>query len=322
MTNISTTTSLIDQNHDDLLVTYYPFALVISGTLFNGFTFIILCRSTFQDTQKRPSLHYMRTIAIFDIFILYGWNLNRYLVGAHGFDLQYYTVPVCRIYSFWNYFTGQVSAWLRVFICFNRYMSLSRLHKTCFNQSRNVLIIIACILIFFLLLNFHFFLFVCYYDKDGTVNVDAPFYSVYPLWDYMNLVFYNCAPFLLMAIFNSGVIYHLFLLHKTRTLQHSQIHHRSITITLVITTFLFLIMTTLATICFAFFSAVASDDVLCLVDCILYTYHILSFFTYLITFGEFRREVIRLITCSKRHMRKSTVGGTKSCTVSTKTHVI
>jgi hypothetical protein len=300
----SSNNSDISQGNDeeqDLFVTYYPFTLVIVGTLFNFFTCIILCRPTFRNTNKRPILHYMRAITIFDILMLYGWNLDHYLYGAFGFTLNQYSVVSCKITSFLNYVAPQVSAWLRIFICLDRYLSLSRLHKTWFSKSKHVLIVIAGIIIIFTLINLHLPIFACFYNTDGTVNTDSRFYTIYPLWDEVNLGLYNCVPFILMVIFNSGVIYHLIRLRQTSTVQNSRIQHRSLSITLVVTTFLFSIMTVPGTVAYAFFSETASDFVLHLCDCILFTYHISSFLLYMITFAEFRKEVIRLVTCNRWH---------------------
>jgi hypothetical protein len=199
-----------------------------------------------------------------------------------------------------DYFAPQVSAWLRVFICLDRYLSLSRLHKTWFSQSKSVLIIIASIITIFTIINFQFFLFACYYMPDGTVNPNARLYMIYPLWDMMNLGLYNCAPFILMVIFNSGVIYHLIRLRQTSTVQNSRIQHRSISITLVITTFLFSIMTIPSTVGYAFFGN-ASLTLLHAFDSILYTYHVLSFPLYMITFTEFREEVFLVVTINMHH---------------------
>ncbi|CAF4234679.1 unnamed protein product, partial [Rotaria sordida] len=63
----------------------------------------------------------------------------------------------------------------------------------------------------------------------------------------MNFGLYNCTPFGFVVLFNSSVIYHLIRLRQTGTIQKSRIEHRSILITLVITTFLFLIMAIPAT---------------------------------------------------------------------------
>ena len=276
-------------------VTYYPLFVIIAGTLFNLFTLLILCRPVFRDTSKRPTIHYMRVIAVFDILILYGWNFDHYLQGAHGFRLQAYVIVSCKIVSFLNYFAAQVSAWVRVFICLDRYLSLSRLHKTWFGQSKSVLIIIASIVSIFFVLNVHILLFACYTKADGSIDTNSHLYAVYPMWDFINLGVYNTVPFMLMSMFNSGVIYHLIHLRQTSTVQNSRIHHRSISVTLVITTCLFLLMTTPATISFAFFIDTTSYTVLHLLDCILYTYHILSFPLYLLTFTEFRHESLRLL---------------------------
>ncbi len=170
-----------------MFATYYPVALVILGTVLNLFTFTIFWGPTFQDTNKRPTIHYMHTIAIFDILMLYEWNFDHYLSYAHRFTLLSYSVTSCKILAFLNYFTLQVSAWLRVSICLDRYLSLSRLHKTWFSQSKNILIIIASIIIIFTLINLYLPIFACFLNPNGTVNRMARFYKVYPLWDYVNL---------------------------------------------------------------------------------------------------------------------------------------
>ena len=289
--NIST--GDIESRH--LVATYYPFTLVIVGTLLNLFTFIIFFRPIFRDTNRRPTIHYMRTIAIFDILMLYGWNLDHYFSGAYGFTVQTYSIPLCKFFSFYSYFAMETSAWLRVFISFDRYLSSSRLHKTWFSRSKSVLIVIACILIVVTVINCHILLFGCFYNDDGTVNIESRLYQVYPQWDDVNLVLYNCLPLILMVTFNSGVIYHLVRLRQTTTVQNSRIQHRSITITFITTTFLFSIMTIPSSVAFGFFYDTTGFFMLHLLDSILYTYHVLSFPLYLITFTEFRQEVLRLI---------------------------
>ncbi|CAF1093727.1 unnamed protein product [Rotaria sordida] len=247
----------------------------------------------------------MRAMTIFDILMLYGWNIDHYVSSIHGFTFSKRAIPLCKFFSFLNYFAPQSSAWLRVFISLDRYLSLSRLHRTWFGKSKNILIIIACIMIILLLLNFHIFIVVCYYKPNGTISIGSWAYVFYPTWDYVNLAVYNCAPFILMVTFNTGVIYHLIRLRKTSTIQNSRIQHRSISITLVITTSLFLIMTIPATVGYAFFST-ASSTILHLLDAFLYIYHVLSFPLYMITFDEFRRDFFAMITCKTNNQRGAT----------------
>ncbi|CAF1420667.1 unnamed protein product [Adineta steineri] len=293
---MSNSTTTDTEQTESLFAAYYPLSLIIVGTSLNLFTLIILCRPTFRDTKKQPIIYYMRTIAIFDILMLYGWNLDHYLSIVHGFALITYSIPTCKIFGFLNYFAPQSSAWLRVFICFDRYLITSRLHRTWFSRRKSVLIIITCIITVFTLFNGHFFIFACYYSSDGTINPNAKLYEIYPLWDNINLGVYNCAPFILMVTFNSGVIYHLIQRRRVQLIQNSTIQHRAISITLIITTFLFLIMTIPATIDAAFFTTSTTGILEEILDTALYTYHITSFPLYFITFKDFRRECIMLMT--------------------------
>lgn len=286
------------------VVIYYSLVLTIIGTILNLLTLFILCRTTFRNTTKRPTLHYMRAIAILDILILYGWNFDHYLEGTIGITLNTYSIISCKIFTFLNYLIYQVSAWLRVFICFDRYLSLSRLHRTWFNISKNILFIIGLILIIFILINFHFLPFVCYYDKNH-VNMESLYYQVYPMWDHVNLIIYNCLPFFLMIIFNSGVIYHLILLRRISTIgKNSRIQHRAISATLLITTCLFFLMTTPVSIAYAYFPN-TNHSILYTLDAILYTYHISSFPIYVLTFAEFRREFTKLVTLKNCHKHQN-----------------
>ena len=308
MSNNTTTTNV--QSSEYLIVAYYPLTLIIVGTLLNLLTFIILCRPVFRDTRKQPVIHYMRTIAIFDILMLYGWNLDHYLWIVHGYILLTYSIATCKFFGFLNYFAAQSSAWLRVFICLDRYLSATRLHRTWFSRPKSVLIIITSIIVIFTLFNFHFFVFACFYRPNGSINPNAQLYRIYPLWDYINLGVYNCAPFLLMIALNSGVVYHLIRRRHARVIQNSQIQHRTISITLLLTTFLFLIMTIPATIVAAFFFTVPTTTLAKILDSALYTYHITSFPLYFITFDAFRKESIMMITCKKDTRRIEPAGTT------------
>jgi hypothetical protein len=285
------------------IVAYYPLCLVVVGTVLNLLTFITLCRAPFRNTKKQPAMHYMRAIAIFDILMLYGWNLDHYLSAIHGFTLTSYSIPSCKIIGFAGYFTEQSSAWLRVFLCLDRYLALSRLNRTWFSRPKSVLIIIACIIGVFTMFNLHLIIFGCYVEPNGAINSNAALYYIYPLWDYINLGVYNCVPFICMVTLDSGVIYHLIRLRRTTTIQNSRVQHRTISITLVITTALFLIMTIPSGVAFAFFYTTAGTIVLETADAFFFSYHITSFPLYFITFTEFRRECITMITCSKNARR-------------------
>ncbi|CAF1581802.1 unnamed protein product [Adineta ricciae] len=290
-------------NISSLLIAYYSLSLMIIGTLFNLLTFFILCRPKFLNLKERPALIYIRTFVIIDVFMLFGWNFDHYTKPIYSFTLYTVTIASCKFAWFLNYFTPQTSAWLRVLISFDRYVSLTRLHRTWFSRSRNALIMISCVISFFVLLNIHLPVLACYYEVDGLINVNARSYQITPVWDWVNLAMYNCVPFVLMVTLNSGVIYRLIRIRQQTTLQNSRIHHRTVSITSIITTFLFMIMTIPATIGFAFFVNSIDETVLLALDAMLFTYHILSFPLFLITFDEFRQEFMIMI-CWERNSRR------------------
>ena len=287
---------------------------MIFGTIFNLFTFIVLCRASFYDTKRQPTIHYMRAIAIFDILMLYGWNFQHYLSSVYDITVSGYSLPGCKIYLFVSYFTAQSAAWLRVFVCLDRFLSLNYLRKTWFSHSKNVLIVIACVIGVFAICNLHLLIFSCHYTPSGELDINSQLYEIFPLWDYINLGVYNCVPFILMVLFNGGVIYHLIRLRRTSTVQNSQIQHRSLSITSLVTTFLFLIMTMPSGIAFGFFPDVASLTILHLTDASLFTYHVTSFPLYFLTYKKFRLESLAMLGCKANHARVApmTIGPTQA----------
>jgi hypothetical protein len=241
----------------------------------------------------------MRAIAIFDIFTLYGWNLNHYLSSIHGFSLLDHTILSCKLDLYFGYSISQISAWLRVFVCLDRYLLLNCLHRTWFNKSKYVLIIIISIILFFALFNLHLPIFNCFYTFDRMVNIGALLYSTYPTWNYIHIIICDCLPFLFMMIFNIGVIYHLIYNRRMVIVQKSRSRNISISITLVITTFLFLIMTIPGDIIYTFFNNTSKSTVLQVADATMFTYHIISFPLYMLTLKDFRRIFISMITLKK-----------------------
>ena len=292
----TTVTTYVDQLIP-IIFGYYSLSLIIIGSIFNTLTMLILCRGNFRNINERPTIHYMRAIAIIDILILYGWNLNRFTLNIYGFTIRTMTIGSCKINLFFNYSLLQISAWLRIFICLDRYFALSRLHRTWFSRSKSTLIIIASIISFFVLLNLHLLIFGCHYNSNGTINPNSALYAITPLWDNVQLVLYNFIPILFIIILYTAVIYHLIRRHQQRIIQNSRIQHRSISITLVITTFLFLSMTAPSNIIYAFFYSTVSSIVINIFAVLVYTYHVLSFPLYLFTWNEFRQEFIKMILC-------------------------
>ncbi|CAF1012555.1 unnamed protein product [Adineta steineri] len=301
-TSNSNSTDIYSVISDVTFLGYYSLSMVIIGTIFNVLTFFVLCRPVFRDTKVRPTLHYMRTLALIDFINVYGWNLDHYLQLVHGFTLNdSYTVASCKIFSFLNYVTLHISAWLRVFICFDRYLCLSRLQpNTWFNKSKSVLIIIFGTTIFFMLFNFHLLIFVCYRDDSGQIIRSSKLYALYPIYNQIHLVIYIGIPLFFMILFNSSSIYHLIQLRHTTIVQNSRIRHRAISITIIFTTCLFFLTCAPSTISYGYFyntlaATVTGRRLVNAFDSITFTFPVLSFPIYLITFSEFRRATFGFV---------------------------
>lgn len=284
-----------------LIFTYYPLGLTCLTTLLNSFTLFILSREVFQ---QRPIFHYMRAIAIIDIFILYGWNLDHFFRLQFGFEMDRLTVFSCKLFTYFNHVLTQSSAWLRVWMCINRFWTLNQLqtHRTK-HQHRRTILLISLTLFFIGLINLHLPLFSCYayqINNETKISSESLVFPLYPTWNYVHLALYNIIPSCLMLIFTIFIIQRLIIIKRTSIFQQSRIRHTSISLSILLSACLFCLMTTPPAIVFAFFqtfvrSAIFENLILSILDSIKYTYHSLSFFLYFITIMDFRKEVFRLL---------------------------
>ena len=101
---MTTATATGFQAIEPFLVAYYSLFLMIAGTSLNILTFIIFCRAKFRKSDERPTIHYMRAIAIVDIMMLYGWNLDHYLANIYGFYIGGLSIGSCKFIIFLELF--------------------------------------------------------------------------------------------------------------------------------------------------------------------------------------------------------------------------
>jgi len=288
---------------ETIVFTYYPLCLTCLTTILNSLTIIVLNQKVFR---PRPTIRYMSAIAFVDMLMLYGWNLDHFFRLKFGFEIDRLTVLSCKLSIYFNHFLSQSSAWLRVWMCIDRFFTLNQVRqRRAIYQHHRVIFLIIFTFVGIALINLHLPIFSCYTYHNGTeikIAGGSLDYDLYPAWNYINLALYNIIPFILMLIFNILIIRHLILIKRTSILQQSRIRHLSISIPILLTAFLFCIMTTPPAITFAFFYQQTRSDIfnkylLSLLDSIKYTYYSLTFFLYFITLIDFRREVFRLLHC-------------------------
>ncbi|CAF1505581.1 unnamed protein product [Rotaria magnacalcarata] len=284
-----------------LVFTYYPLCLTCATTILNSLILIILYQKVFR---QRPTILYMRAIALIDIVLLYGWNLDHFFRLKFGFEVDRLSVISCKLSTYLNHFLNQSSAWLRVCMCIDRFYSLNQIRHCRINdRHRRVIFSIVFTVIVIALVNIHLPIFACYSHNNGTqISGNSRSFRLYPSWSYINLALYNIIPFILMLTFNLLIIRHLILIKRTSLLQQSRIRHSSISIPILLSAFLFCLMTTPPAVIFGFFhkqlqTVAFQHIVLSLLDSIKYTYHSLSFLLYFVTLAEFRKEFFRLFQC-------------------------
>lgn len=287
---------------ETLVFTYYPLCLTCVTTVLNIITIIVFYQKVFC---QRPTIRYMRATAFIDMFMLYGWNLDHFFRLKFGFELDRLSVVSCKISTYLNHVLSQSSAWLRVWMCIDRFCALNQVRqRRAIYQHRRITFLLAFTFISLALINLHLPIFSCYtYVDRNEIKVagGSLYYHLYPTWNYVNLALYNIIPFILMLIFNTLIIRHLILIKRTSTLKQSRIRHSSISIPILLSAFLFCIMTTPPAIIFAFFYKQTRLEfnkyLLDILDAIKYTYHSLSFLLYFFTLVDFRVEVFRLLHC-------------------------
>ena len=295
------------------ILTLYHLGLTLFNPIMNGLVLAILYRKKFR---QRPTTHFMRAIAFADTLMIYGWNLDHFLRFQFGFELDRLTVTSCKVSLYLNNSLLQGAAWFRVWLCADRFFNLCRVreHRR-MHRHRNALALIVTTIVGIALVNLHLPIFTCYATANSTVvSANSLYYSVYPMWNYVNLAIYNLLPFSIMLVFDVRIVRHLLAHKRSSTVQQSRVQHVSVSVSIFLSAFLFCVMTTPATVYFAFLANKVvtgpfKELTLSVLDAIQYTYHSSSFVLYYVTLVEFRTEFSQLIRCrsasNTRYLAKS-----------------
>ena len=255
-------------------------------------------------------------VCITDLTCLFTWNLETYFQIFFGFDYENTSIILCRLMSFLQFFGLQSSALLLSFIPVDRFFSIiskpgSFITKLPFGSPRTSFIWSLSIIAFVFLLNSHILILngTFQYSNQTILNetqisaeFECYFYSSLPqflvVWDTVHIVIYSVIPTLWMSVFNFLIILKTLHLAKNLNRNNSQSiklfkKRKKMTASLVIITFLFMIISFPDSIYFAFFR---SDDLIRLgqlLDCILFLQHSTLFFSLYFSNIYFRKAVSR-----------------------------
>ncbi len=329
---------------------------MIFGTLGNLFASYICLRPSLQ---KVHTFRIMSILFLHEIFSLYTWNLDIFLLlfwsDAKGASLnldqisviESLSIETCRIFTFMQYYSLQCISWLMVFVSADQCVKLyfptwmySRktkyVYPICLVRiklfSKHFIINLSIVIndlsiltflnlkgicVFLFILNGHILIFggtlVNFSENVTTIGFndtriiskeviecyDSDLYEFYPFWHYFHSYIYAIGPFCIMIIMNIFLATKLFgnTLNANRTNQNRK---KKLVITILITSFLFIITALTEVIPFAYFydelaSTYLGSVILNACDIVNFTWIASNFALYFITNNVFRNECISQI---------------------------
>lgn len=266
---------------------YFPFINISLGLTGNIATVFILRLN--HELRQQSSMVMFSFIAICDLIALFTWNLDTYFRMIYNFSYEIKYLSTCRLMVFLQYFGLESSGLLFSFISIDRYFTIvSRPgSKLPFGTPKTSFIWSSIIVISMFILNSHILFLNGFIDsspefKNETIQIkineslinqtklsliysnDIHCYVYYPsfqfemFWDRFKLVIYSIIPTIIMVIFNTLIVFET--MHLGRQLNRNDERSikvfrkkRHLTVSLIILTFLFPIMTLPNVIFYSFF---------------------------------------------------------------------
>ena len=264
------------------VLSYFPWFILVVGVIGNLCAFLIF---TFNKNMNRmSSMTYLSFISIADTFSLFVWNLDHFFLPNYAFKLENLGVVSCKVLSFIQFTSLQLSGLLHAFISIDRYFTIvlkpgSLKKRLPFGKFQGALSISLTVTALTVLVNFHLLVFNGHWDYDAlrrnstddfnsarvskelAVNIVnflcyySEYYEIVPTWNRVHMVIYNLVPFSLMAVFNSLLIYKTFYngVKMPASNLKKSLKRRRLTISLLVITFGFVVMTLPGTIVYGFF---------------------------------------------------------------------
>ena len=324
ISNYSTNYTTIETNGSTKILqtvfSYFPLIILLLGVCFNAFTFIII----YKKMRKITSMIYISYISVNYTLSLFTWNLDEFLLSNFGFRIEYLNIINCKIFMFIQLFSLQSSGFLLTMLTIDRYVTIistpgSFISRLPFRTPKSAhfwsLVLIGLVFI----LNCHILILNGTYVEKKTnsnstffkfiCNIYSNGFKLFPIWDNVHMILYNLIPFIIMIIFN------MLLIRKIRTsfkdknskINSKQENIKRNVISILVITFLFLIMTTPVSVAYGFFYEQLSKIVLSTLDELSFLNNSTLFFTCFFTNLKFRRVICDLSKNSHSKYTKTTL---------------
>ena len=206
-----------------LVQSYIPICTLISGLLGNLIGILVFFR---KNLLKFPTRNLYISLAIFDtIYLVY--RMIGELTIENGISMYLISNNWCKIFRYFRYSLGPISAWLLVYISIDKFISIQfpnfKLIKLVKFQNTVIFIIVIFNLIYYIPFFIYSKLFIVYSNETNILNItnyinntnnelNCYFTELYhkKVLYMMDLINSTLIPFILMFIFSILLIYTIF----------------------------------------------------------------------------------------------------------------
>lgn len=303
--NNRTASTTIGQNdYFYAALTYLPLVIIGLGLICNTISFLIF---RFHGEFKASSLMvYLSFVTVTDTLSLFVWNLDNFLISNFNIQVETINEPICHISSFLQYFSLESSALVLSMATIDRYFTVisipgSFASQLPFRTNKSALFWSLAILILISLINLHVLIFPRLKKPTligFTCNVYTTGFKLLPTWEKVHLIIFSLIPFVLMTLFNGLLIKDALMTNSLSNSKSNQ-KKRRVTISLVLVTAFFILMTMPSSILFGFFFDDITDipigrHLLIITDCLSFLHSTSIFFITLATNSKFRNVLYKL----------------------------
>jgi hypothetical protein len=334
--NISSSNLIIDEEEYfknlEKIVSFIALVIIFIGLVGNITSFLIFRLN--KEMKKMPSMIFLSFMCVTDTLSLFTWNLDHYLKPNFKFSIESLNIYTCNFFSFIQYFSLESSSWLLTWVSIDRYITILALpgsiaYKLPFGSIKSATVWSTIIIAFFAILNS----FLLFHDRkriyinkivklengsefNTTVEIGFRCYElskndfkIYIVWQNVHLVFYELIPFILMLIFNCLLVRVTFFMFGKKSSKYHLNGHlamrnkrmKNLTMSLIVLTLVFIILTLPATILYNYFytyfqSTSTLKLIITLIDYFTYINHSLIFINCLISNLKFRNIFFKFLS--------------------------
>jgi hypothetical protein len=196
------------------LYKYVPPALIVTGTVLNVLTIIVLIQRKFGKSSTRILLI---VLALADTAVLWT-GLMRKWVEDFGIDIRRLNKVSCPLHVFCSYLFLHFSAWVVMLITVERWISVSfplKANLICTTRSTCAAITVSAAIL--LALNSHILVYyrlsVIFIDRNGVIYHSCSRVSISythfwtRIWPWVTMLAYTGIPFSVICVCNSCILY-------------------------------------------------------------------------------------------------------------------